>query len=198
MNKDNKLLKFSSLLIAFSVVFLMIVLTSCSTAPKGTPSYQVDKDMQSLKTSEISDSASTLISGSLNDQNQKDMKELIKRVQDFKYKFTDETIAEDGKTAKVTVNIKTYNFALGYINTWERLLDENQDNTEFANVFFEEIAKIKSNNFSKDIVINCTKTTDGWETDVASSETLKDAMWGGMISTVADINDFLVNGEKNE
>lgn len=198
MNKDNKLLKFSSLLIAFSVVFLMIVLTSCSTAPKGTPTYQVEQDMLSLKTSELSDSATSLISGSLNDQNQKDMKDLIKRVQDFKYTFTDESIAEDGKTAKVTVNIKTYNFALGYINTWDRLLDENQDNTEFANVFFEEIAKIKSKNFSKDIVINCTKTNDGWETDVANSETLKDAMWGGMMSTVADINDFLVNGEKNE
>lgn len=117
-------------------------------------------------------------------------KDFMKKLADFDFEVKDEKIAEDEKTATVTVSITTYNLGEKFQVTMSDLMtnafalsmsgkSEDEIVSELITSMFTEMNKAEKD-YKKDVTLTLENTDDGWEVN-EDNEELTNALTGGMV-----------------
>ncbi len=116
---------------------------------------------------------------------------------DFDYKVKDEKIAEDEKSAELTVEITTYPFGdqlkVALTNLFMQALSgeiDTEDEDQITKMVYDELKKPEEKSYKKEVKISYKRTDDGWKTDLANNEEFMDAVMGGMYTTVNEMNEM--------
>ncbi|MBR0373504.1 MAG: hypothetical protein IJH91_03115 [Mogibacterium sp.] len=178
-----------------TILLLGMLLVSCGSP---SPSDQVMKDIEDFKKISFDDLLSEMGNGEGEAlfrgivSNDRYAKAIFDKVMDFDYEINSETISEDGNYAEVTVTIKTYPFG----ETNAKSMAEIAVQAFFGGIDFEEAVvdnflNLREKSFSRTVVIHCTKTNRGWQTDLRSNEDFVDGILGGSITGVKVLEDFV-------
>lgn len=141
---------------------------------------------------------------SSNDKIKKAMKE---KWLDFDYKIGKESISKDGETAKVKVDITTYDMATVfndyYLEYMERALEEFSGKAATtmtdkaldrmsSEILKEKVEKAKEKTFHAETALTLTRKGDRWiVNDVKDNAQFLNAITGGMLSVMNEVADTM-------
>lgn len=178
-----------------SILLLSALLISCGSPG---PSDQVVKDIEGFKKISVDDLLSLmgqgeeamLLSGIIS--NDEYFRAFYNKIMDFDYEIIDEAVSEDGNYADVTVTISTYPFAATAVDALTNFtVDALFGFFDIEGSVINKFMDLNDKSFSETVVIHCTKTSDGWSTDLHSNTAFVDAITGGLITGVDAFADFL-------
>ena len=177
-------------------LFVALAFVGCSSIPTPTETFQsdVEKVKKQSKEDLVKELTDDDVFGALI---QEDPDNLFKKVMDFDYKVKDEKIAEDEKSAELTVEITTYPFGdqlkVALTNLFMQALSgeiDTEDEDQITKMVYDELKKPEEKTYKKEVKISYKRTDDGWKTDLANNEEFMDAVMGGMYTTVNEMNEM--------
>ena len=165
------------------VATMMLGLTACGR----TPSEQVKKTLKDFKSSELGGGELNLDESGLDKEILDKYVKVLEKEKEFNFKIKSEEIAEDEKSAVVTVTITTYDFGLAYLDTWDEIIASgNREEKVLYNTMFDKMLALDTKTYTKDVAINCTLKDGKWKTDIAKNTAFKNAIFGGVPELVQE------------
>ncbi len=191
--------KYFSIILLCTLVFLA---AACSAkqdsepqepaGPETAAAQQVDLDLQALKGSSTEDIAAVLgVSSILSDADSSKADAFAVKLMEFDYKVLGEEVSEDGQTAAVALQIKTYDFGSTCKSAIKKLavkilsgsIDRN-DRAAILDYLLPQLTKAKDKTFTAEVTVNCTLDGDVWQTDLAENEAFQQAILGGLVEAL--------------
>lgn len=184
----NKIIKTLSIMLVLAV---MLVFTACGSEP--TPSDAVKTDIDKVKSEQSTDTALKALDLEEGDLKEDDQKAFVAKMQDFDYEIVEEKVDEDKATVKV--KITTYDFGKAMEELYTELFtmaftNPDASTEEVTKMFMDKMTGIEKKEYTKEVTVNCQKKDGEWVTDVDSNEELQDAILGGLITKIDEINSM--------
>ncbi len=179
--------KLAERLIALLLCVLMLVITAGCSA-KSDAQKKVARELDALKTSESVGSEVDTLRRALSDEGKASFDAFLKKLRNFDYEITGESVAEDHTT--VTVRIRTCDFGKEYLATWTGYLREHGDTigrddelTGFYEELFARLASLEKKDCIRDVEIVCVEPlgNDEWIANIKDNDQLQEAIFGGML-----------------
>ncbi len=176
-------MKIRKVIAALLLVLVGMLLTAC----QNTPTDAVKKALKDFQKSETSEGELALTDEAMDEEILLLYSQVLDREKDFDFDILSEDIAEDGKTAVVTVSLSTYDFGLAYLDTWDEIIASgNTDEKHLYKTMFNKMLELEEKTYTADISINCSLKDGKWTTDINTNSAFKNAIFGGVPELVEE------------
>lgn len=180
-------------LTAALLMAVLVIITACGCTDSGAEKKTAE-DLEAMRYVQLDGDTEKEISSLLSDRGREYFELFLAKAGEFEYEIidSDKTGSGDAQTAKITVRIRTYDFAGEYLKTWTDFLEESAsekyDDAVLYEKLFRNLSSIKQKDYLADVVITCQTDAEGnWTTDAKSSPELLDAILGGMLGEIAGL-----------
>ena len=176
-------MKIKKLIAIFALLLCAILLTAC----QDSPSDAVKKAIKDFQKSETSTGELALSDEAMDEEILLLYGQVLDKEKDFDYDILSEDIAEDGKTAVVTVSLSTYDFGLAYLDTWDEIIESgNTDEQNLYKTMFNKMLELEEKSYTAEVAINCTMKDGKWTADLAGNSDFSNAIFGGVPQLVEE------------
>ena len=165
-----------------------VIMTSCTEIGAEA---QVRTDLDTMRTTALDQDSYDELESLIKKSAREDLGEFASKLRSFEYEILGSKNGEDGSSI-VTVRIRTYSFGKLYLESWSDYLKKNGskdfDQKTFYSMMVGYLSKAPEKDYFREVAVVCINTDDGeWRTDVLYNSDLRDAVYGGMLTEIAEL-----------